>query len=62
MRTTIHWVNEELGKAAKQMAKDDMDNMSRFINKLVAREIERRQHARQLVDPPGEYTTEEAQC
>jgi hypothetical protein len=58
MRTTIHWTTEELGVAAKQMAADDMDKLSRFICKLVAAEIKRRERAGRLVDTREPYRTE----
>jgi hypothetical protein len=39
------------------MARDDLDNLSRFISKLVAAEIKRRKRADRLVDTRAEYGT-----
>jgi hypothetical protein len=60
-RTTIYWAKPWLGDAAQKMADDDLDNLSRFISKLVAKEFERRRQARQLVDSRVKDTTEEVQ-
>ena len=55
----IYWATDELDAEVKQMAADDMDSVSRFISKLVAKEIERRRKARTLVDTRAEYRTSE---
>jgi hypothetical protein len=56
----IYWSTEELDAQVKQMAADDDRSVSKFMSRLAIKEYERRRQARQLVDPPGEYTTEEA--